>query len=120
MQPTKIVLLAVAFGLTGCGSMVGAHSSCSQSNPAYEAMWNCIKGRIASGTAGLTNNSQAIRYVAVGDALLEQVKSGRITDTQAKAAIATELESTETSFNRARAIASPVTCSFIGTTVICN
>jgi hypothetical protein len=113
-------LVFIALGLAGCGSMVGAHSSCSQSNSGYEATWNCIKGRIASGTAGMTNNSQTIRYVAAGDALSEQVRSGRMTDLQAKAVLAAELEQGEASFNRARANNSPTVCNFVGNTMICN
>jgi hypothetical protein len=100
--------------------MVGAHGSCSQTNPGYLESWNCIKGRIASGSAGLTNNSQTIRYVAAGDAIAEQVRAGTVSDAQGKALLAAELERGETSFNRARAAGSPTICNVVATTVICN
>jgi uncharacterized protein YceK len=119
MKFIAVKVMFITLGLAGCGSMVDAHSSCSQSNPSYEATWNCIKGRISAGSAGMTNNSQAIRYVAAGDALLEQVRSGRMSDTQAKAVLAAELEQAETSFNRARSITSPTVCNRLGNSLIC-
>lgn len=115
-----ILPFATILLLTGCGSMVGAHSNCSQTNTSYIDMWGCIKGRIASGTAGLTNNSQTVRYVAAGDALAEQVKSGKISDIQAKALIAEELERAETSFNRSQSLSRTTVCNYIGNTLICN
>jgi hypothetical protein len=87
---------------SGCGSLVGAENQCSVENPGYLAMWNCIRGTVAQGQAGLMNNAQAVRYMAVGDALAERVKAGQMSDAQAKAQLAVELERDNEAFEATR------------------
>jgi hypothetical protein len=116
-------LIAVLLGVltvAGCGSLVGAQSSCSASIQSYLGMWDCIRGRVSQGSAGLMNNAQGVRYLAVGDALAEQVRAGKVSDVEAKALLAIEMERGETAFNRERRADAPVTCNSIYSNVICN
>lgn len=94
--------LVAALALGGCQSLVGAQSSCSSANPTYLAMWDCIKGRVAQGSAGQMNNAQGVRYMATGDLIAEQVRAGKLSDAQAKVALAISLERENSSFNAER------------------
>lgn len=66
------------------------------------------------------NNAQGVRYLAVGNALAEQLRAGQISDTQAKAQLAVELERDDVAFNAERRANAGVVCNRVGDTVICN
>jgi hypothetical protein len=83
-------------------------------------MWDCIRGAVGEGNAGMMNNAQGVRYLAVGDALAEQVRSGRMTDAQAKAQLAVELERDNAAYNAEQRANSPVICNAVGSSVVCN
>ncbi len=77
--------LAVLFSawLAGCQSsstttsVTEAQKSCETYS--YVVTWNCIKTRAGAGADAA--------YIARGDALAGQVKAGKMTDVQAKAAL---------------------------------
>ena len=96
------LILAMSIAVSAGGSLVGAQEQCSTKNPTYSGMWNCIRGTVAEGRAGLMHNAQAMRYMAVGDALAEQVKAGQLSGAQAKAQLAVELERDNEAFEAAR------------------
>jgi hypothetical protein len=102
------LLLTVAIVLSGCGSLVNAQNQCSAARQGYLSMWDCIRGAVAEGNAGMMNNAQGVRYLAVGDALAEQVRSGRMTDAQAKAQLAVELERDNAAYNAEQRANSPL------------
>jgi hypothetical protein len=92
-----ILLIGLAATLGGCGSLAGAQRDCN-AHPGYLAMWNCIKGEAAANRTGHMRNAAAVRYMTVGDALAERVRSGTLTDTQAKLMLAEELSRGEKEF----------------------
>ena len=94
-----LIFPAIAMTLNGCGSLVGAQDECSAANQSFLPMWTCIRGAVAEGNAGMMNNAQGVRYLAVGNSLAEQVRSGRMTDAQAKAQLAIELERDNAAYN---------------------
>lgn len=103
------------------GSLTGAHSTCSSTHERFIPMWSCIKARIAAGTAGMMNNDMGVRYVAVGDALAQQVRGRKLTDVDAKAHLAGELVRGNSEFERrkARVLGGSVFCSRVGYSVTC-
>jgi hypothetical protein len=78
-----------------------------------------MKGQIAANRAGAMNNDLGLRYQAVGDALAEQVRAGRMSDAQAKAALANELARANTEFSQ-RVGAGGTICVPSGGAVLCN
>ena len=100
-------LLATGVALSGCLSLVDAQSTCSTQNASYQAMWDCVRGRVAAGTAGQMNNDLGLRYLAVGDLLAQSVRAGQMSDVEAKARLAIELERANSEFNRRQAASSP-------------
>jgi uncharacterized protein YceK len=119
MKPLPLVL-ALAVTLSGCGSLVSTESQCSAASQSYLTMWDCIRGSVAEGHAGAMNNAQGVRYLAMGDALAEQVRANKMTDSQAKAQLAVELERDSTAYNIEQRANSPVVCNSFGSTVVCN
>ena len=107
----KFTALAAALlsgmALSGCVSLVDAQSKCSAQSASYLTMWDCIRGRVAAGTAGMMNNDLGVRYLAVGDLLAQSVRSGQMSDAEAKARLAIELERDNAEFNRRQAASSP-------------
>ena len=101
------VILMSGFALSGCLSLVDAQSKCSAQSASYLTMWDCIRGRVSAGTAGQMNNDLGVRYLAVGDLLAQSVRSGQMSDAEAKARLAIELERANTEFNRHKAASSP-------------
>ena len=86
--------------LTGCvSSLNDAQSSCSAQHAQFSPMWDCIRGRVAAGTAGMMNNEMGIRYMAFGDALNERYAAGRITNAEAKYLLSQELARGNAEFN---------------------
>jgi hypothetical protein len=83
-------------------------------------MWDCIRGSVAEGHAGQMNNAQGVRYLAMGDALAEQVRANKMSDADAKAQLAVELERDNTAYNNEQRANSPVICTSVGSTVVCN
>lgn len=109
MKPSSLIAVVLAsFALSGCLSLVDAQSKCSAANPSYLSMWDCIRGRVAAGTAGQMNNDLGVRYLAIGDLLAQSVRSGQMSDTEAKARLAVELQYANTEFDRRQAASSPV------------
>lgn len=104
---TIAAVLMSGFALSGCLSLVDAQSKCSTQNTSYLAMWDCVRGRVAAGTAGMMNNDLGVRYLAVGDLLAQSVRSGQMSDAEAKARLAIELEHGNSEFNRRKAALSP-------------
>jgi hypothetical protein len=115
-----VLVLIAALALIGCGSLVSTQSQCSAASQGYLAMWDCIRGAVAEGHAGQMSNAQGMRYLAVGDALAEQVRAAKMTDAQAKAQLAIELERDNTAYNVERNANAPVVCNGFGNTVVCN
>lgn len=107
----KLAMLATVlmsgFALSSCVGLVDAQSKCSTQNPAYQAMWDCVRDRVAAGTAGQMNNDLGVRYLAVGDLLSESVRSGQMSNAEAKARLAIELERGNSEFERRKAASSP-------------
>ena len=123
---SRFAILAAVF-LAGCGpvgtSLVSVQASCTAADASFPSSWGCIKAKIAAGQAGLTNNAQAVRYQAVGDYLAELVRTRKMTDNQAKAQLAIELDRDDSEFQR-RALAAqaggPIICNRFGATTVCN
>ena len=115
-----LFLFAAIISLGRCGSVVRTQSACSAANQSYLPMWDCIRGTVAEGKAGQMNNAQGIRYLAVGDALAEQVRSGQLSSAQAKAQLAVEMERDNTAYNAEQRAAAGVECTRIYNTVTCN
>ncbi|RFC67371.1 hypothetical protein DY251_12600 [Mesorhizobium denitrificans] len=80
-------------------SLNDAQGSCSAANADYSAMWDCVRGRVANGTAGMMNNEMGIRYMAYGDALNEQYRAGQVSSAQAKYLLSQELARGNAEFN---------------------
>ena len=97
-----LFLLVMSACLSGCGSMVATHQSCSATYSRYDMTWNCIRQQVAANRAGLMNNSQGVRFMAYGDMLLEKVRSKQLSDAEAKSLLATELDINDRSFNAER------------------
>lgn len=104
---TIAAVLTSGLTLAGCLSLVDAQSKCSAQAASYLSMWDCIRGRVAAGTAGMMSNDLGIRYLAVGDLLAQSVRSGQMSDAEAKARLAIELEHGNSEFNRRKAALSP-------------
>ncbi|NDB67350.1 MAG: hypothetical protein EB015_04960 [Methylocystaceae bacterium] len=68
----SVIALSSVF-LFGCNSIDRSQGQCSAANASYLTLWDCIRGSVAKGEAGRMNNSHGIRYLAVGDAIAEQV-----------------------------------------------
>ncbi len=118
-----VLVSSFALSLTGCTTAAKYQANCSAANSGYLDTWNCIRSGAANRRAPGYDSPQGMRYLAVGDALAEQVRAGRLTDTQAKAQLAIELERDVTASQQAAAAASaggPVICNQVGTAVICN
>ncbi len=67
--PALAAALLSVFVLSGCSSLVDAQSKCTAQSASYLIMWDCIRGRVAAGSAGMMNNDLGVRYLAVGDLL---------------------------------------------------
>jgi hypothetical protein len=106
------LLIALALLVTGCG-VARKQSSCSDQHTSYIDMWDCIKRSNI-----VPNDASGVRYKASGDALAEAVAAGKMTDLQAKAALAGELDNAEQNHRR-RAGSGPTTCNAIGNTLMC-
>lgn len=87
-----LLLIGCAVAMSGCmSSLNNAQASCSARHPEFNLMWDCIKGRVASGTAGMMNNEMGIRYMAFGDSVNERYLAGQISNADAKLLLAQEL-----------------------------
>lgn len=93
--------------LASCTSLNDAQGSCSATYSDYSQMWDCIRGRVAEGKAGMMNNDIGMRYLAFGDNLDEKYKAGRISNADAKLALSQELVRGNTDFNNRK----PVNCT---------
>ena len=111
-------VIAVSLFLGGCTSLAGAQSSCDAANPRFLPMWDCIKGKIAANQAGMMNNSPGMSYVAYGNLLAEKVRSGAMTDLEAKSQLAQQLVQSEQDFNGMQP--RRTTCRPVGNTVSCT
>ncbi len=95
-----IIVAGCAIVLSACvSSLNNAQQSCSSQHPQFNHMWDCIKGRVASGTAGMMNNEMGIRYMAFGDSVNEKFLAGRISNADAKLLLAQELSRGNAEFN---------------------
>ena len=88
MQAIRMGLLGALIGipLGGCNtapSLGSVESDCLARYSNYPQAWNCSRNV----TAG-TLNEYRTRYVSFGDAMLDQVNSGRISDADARGAMA--------------------------------
>lgn len=106
-----LIIASLALVASGCG-VARKQNSCSDQYSSYVDMWECIKrSNIVPGDAS------GVRYKAAGEALAEAVQSGKMTDLQAKAALAGELDNAEQ--NHRRRIGGATTCNIVATTVMC-
>jgi len=105
------LLCVVVLWVSGCG-VARQQSSCSDQHSAFPEMWDCIK---RSGV--VPSDASGVRYRASGDALAEAVKTGRMTDLQAKAALAGELDNAEQNHRRRGGFST--TCNVVATTLMC-
>ena len=109
------LLLSTALVLAGCGphdSLDDAQATCSAATSSFAASWQCIRSRVASGTAG-----------QMGDLLADRVKSHQLTDLEARAQLAAELQQMDTAFMQQQTMIAangPVVCNRFGTTTVCN
>ncbi|WP_139975341.1 hypothetical protein [Ochrobactrum sp. CGA5] len=105
----KYLILAASLSLiAGCSSLTDAQGSCQTQYSDYSQMWDCIRGRVKSGTAGMMNNDVGMRYMAFGDNLNEKYKAGLISNSDAKLALSQELVRGNSDFN---AKYKPTTCT---------
>lgn len=93
-----VILLGLGV-LWSCSSLNSAQSSCQSQYSDYSQMWDCIRGRVASGTAGMMNNEMGIRYMAFGDSVNEKYRAGQISNSDAKLLLAQELVRGNQDFN---------------------
>lgn len=79
------VLLALPF-IASCnttGTLQAVEGDCLVQYPTYSAAWNCARNK------QLYNSDEyRVRYVATGDALLDQVNRGQISDAMARDSMA--------------------------------
>lgn len=107
MMKLAIVLLG-GLVLAGCTSLVSAQSGCNSQHSRFLPMWDCVKGKIAANQAGDMNNDLGLKYVAFGEALAARVKAGQVSDVDAKYALATELSTSNTEYERRKADRAPL------------
>lgn len=116
----RLVLIIFSFFLLdGCASFVNLQSQCS-SNTSYTDEWNCLRSAIVQGKAGYMNNTQRANYLAFGDGLLDQVKTGKKSDSQAKADLAIELSRTDPAATGNQEKITPYLCNRGGLEMVCN
>jgi hypothetical protein len=104
MAPIKLCLLSyfVISTLAGCSSLVEAQSNCTATNPSYLKTWECIRDKVAKNQAGNMNNDLGLRYLAIGDLLAEKVRKKQLSDLEAKALLASEMETANSKYNARR------------------
>jgi hypothetical protein len=108
------------FLLPGCASIPSLESQCSASNTAYIEEWNCVKSSIMQGKAGYMSSTQKANYLLFGDGLVDQVKTGKKSDSQAKADLAMELSRTDSAVTGNQETATPHLCNRGGALLVCN
>jgi hypothetical protein len=117
-QGRQLAAIVVCLFLGGCGSLVGAQNSCDAANQNFVPMWDCIKGRIAANEAGMMNNSPGMNYVAYGNLLAEKVRSGSMSDAEAKSLLSQQLVRSEQDYQGMQP--RRTTCQPLGNTVSCT
>ncbi len=116
----SIFILISLSALSGCSSMGSIQSQCGTSNSPYLDEWNCIKNSIVQGKAGNISEPQRETFIAAGDDLAAQVKSGKKSDSQAKADLAAELARTGTAARSDQDDSTPHLCNRGGGLIVCN
>jgi len=114
---TPLILL---LALAGCSSMSGIQSQCGASTALYLDEWNCIKNSIVQSKAGTMSDMQRANYLSLGDSLADQVKTGKKSDAQAKADLASEFARTNPAGGSDQGDSAPYMCNRGGGLVICN
>jgi len=70
------------FVLAGCQSMRTVQNDCEATNPRFEDMVSCLKRKVNSDSR--SGNARAKIYLATADDLVHQVKTGRLSESQAR------------------------------------
>ncbi len=72
------------------------------------------------GKAGYMSSTQKANYLLFGDGLVDQVKTGKKSDSQAKADLAMELSRTDSAVTGNQETATPHLCNRGGALLVCN
>ena len=80
----RLALVIVMTGLCGCNmprpaGSVGSGRACLAENAAFAGAWSCIKARLAD-----RSDPKRQSLIEEGDVLAAQVKSGKVSDAEAR------------------------------------